>query len=803
MVRQIKQFLSIHRIGGQYILAAAILAMVPLMVLSLVVSSHVRETLLDNSERETSTGLAEVDRLMTSRIGEYKSDVRTIANYPPISGIYRAEQNGGIDPNDQSSSDQWRNRLTNLFVEYCEVHPAVLQLRYIDHRGYERLRVGKSDEHIAVMPEAALQDKSGRPYFQRTAELMSGQCYVSPIDLNVDHGRVQYDNPVLRISTPIWQGNVFQGIIIVNITAKQFIHELQQHFDQGRIIFASESGTYMSHPDPNKLWGDQLGTKNNLYKDWASLTLVQIRTHANKEGAAPLRLTSPSKQTELALSYISFGKHNEGWIVGLERDRADVLAASADMNRYILITTITVGLLAIFIGFVGSLFWVKPIKQLSKAADAIRKGDYTVRVPVRRQDELGELARSFNQMADELGQAIEKDRQRVLAEAANQAKSDFLANMSHEIRTPMNAILGFTTMLTEAEITEEDRADYVETIQRNGDHLLCLINDVLDLSKVEAGKMTVEATHTSIPESISRVGSLMRGSAQQKGLEIRIEIADDLPALILTDPVRLRQILLNLMGNAIKFTKEGTITLAVSKREATSADRVKLVFEVRDTGVGIPAEKLNHLFTPFSQADETTTRNFGGTGLGLSLSKKFAQMLGGDIEVESTPDIGSTFRLTIETDIATSPASPSLEGEPIMPMPDDDLHLAGRVLVAEDGPDNQRLIIHHLKKMGMAVELCENGKDAMDKAIEQHDAGMPFDVILMDMQMPVMDGYTATQKLRQKGYTSPIVALTAHAMQGDRQRCLAAGCDGYETKPIDRARLYTLIHSMIQKQQAA
>ena len=787
-------------------LAAAVLSMFPLLALSLIVSSHARNALLERSANETAMGLQELDRFIAQKVESYQVDAVTIANYPPLAGIDRAKQHGGIDPTDNSTLEQWQSRLSNLFLDYAAVRPAVQQVRHLDAEGNEWLRIDQTDGTLHVVPSAALQDKSDRDYFQRAAQLSPGQCYISPISLNYDHGQFQRDNPVLRISTPLWNEDRFLGVVVLNISAEAILAEVKQHFDHGRIILATESGTYMSHPDPDRRWGNQVGHKESLYKDWPNLTLSHLLASMDGHGGKPVSPTKADAQIQLTLSYVHFDEINEGWIIGLERDRADVIADSVEMNRYILITTGVVGLLAMLSAFVGSSFLARPLKQLAAAADTLRNGDYSARVASKRRDEIGEMAESFNRMAQEIGQAHEAQVQRAKAEAANRAKSAFLANMSHEIRTPMNAILGFADLLAEDSLSEKDRANYIQTIRRNGDHLLCLINDVLDLSKVEAGKMSIEMIRTSVPEMIERVASLMRPQAENRGLSVKVLPSEDLPQYINTDPVRLRQILLNLMGNAVKFTEQGSVSMSVTRHDSEKPGHCRLRFEIRDTGIGIPSDKIDRLFKPFSQADESTTRNFGGTGLGLTLAKNFAQLLDGDITVQSTPGIGSVFALNIEARVA-NPAeiakdNPDTSQAQALTIKQDN-RLAGRVLLAEDGPDNQRLIQFHLSKIGLNHTLCANGKDASDLALEQRDNGTPFDVILMDMQMPVMDGYTATRRLREAGYTGWIVALTAHAMNGDRERCINAGCDEYETKPINRATLHKLLERLLEQRRAA
>ena len=405
----------------------------------------------------------------------------------------------------------------------------------------------------------------------------------------------------------------------------------------------------------------------------------------------------------------------------------------------------------------------------------------------------------------------EQELQRVVeaAEAANRAKSEFLANMSHEIRTPMTAIIGFTEFLyTEGDLTSAppERIEAIETIRRNGLHLMDIINDILDMSKIEAGKIEIERIHCSPCETAEDVAATMKHRADVKGLVLRVEYDGSIPETIQTDPTRLRQILINLLANAVKFTEQGEVRLEVRYLPAGSGDESPepaIQFVIQDTGIGMSQHQLDSVFQPFSQADSSTTRKFGGTGLGLAISHRLASLLGGDIQVESTVGEGSTFSVTIGLGPANSAKlidpldqvaadqqdqslSAGLQAKPI--------DLDARVLLAEDGPDNQRLISHLLTKAGARVVVADNGQVAFDLAFAAVECCEPFDVILMDMQMPVVDGYEATVKLRAVGYQGPIIALTAHTMRGDREKCLKAGCDDYLSKPIDRSVFLQTIH---------
>ncbi len=422
--------------------------------------------------------------------------------------------------------------------------------------------------------------------------------------------------------------------------------------------------------------------------------------------------------------------------------------------------------------------------------------------------------RRLESINQDLERAIEQANQMaVAAESANYSKSEFLANMSHEIRTPMTAILGFAELLRGS---LENRSDIspeckqaVDTIHRNGEYLLQIINDILDLSKIEAGKLIIEHIPCNPYQIMQEVKSLIQVRADAKGLSLTLEVIGKLPRTITTDPTRLRQILINLIGNAIKFTETGGARLIAQFVESPS-EGPAIRFDVVDTGIGMSAEQVACLFTPFQQADASMTRRFGGTGLGLTISKRLAVMLGGDIAVESELGKGSAFHVTVATgplegvefiDYAEQVSAPLTPPETqATPEPS---RIEARILLVEDGPDNQRLISFLLRKAGAEVSLAENGAIAVEQVLSARDQGMAFDIILMDMQMPIMDGYQATRTLREKGYTGPIIALTAHAMEGDREKCLAAGCDDFATKPIDRKRLLATISRFLHAAVAA
>jgi signal transduction histidine kinase/DNA-binding NarL/FixJ family response regulator len=391
----------------------------------------------------------------------------------------------------------------------------------------------------------------------------------------------------------------------------------------------------------------------------------------------------------------------------------------------------------------------------------------------------------------------ELERAKSAAEAASVAKSAFLANMSHEVRTPLTSILGYVDLMLEPE-EGAVRPEFLQTIRRSGEHLLTLINDILDVSKIEAGRMSVESVECRLVDILADIDSLMQTRAAEKGIEFKIECVTSIPERAKTDPTRFRQILGNLTSNALKFTDEGSVRMVIACAPAAKWDAGpvnEITVDVIDTGIGISAEQQAQLFQPFMQADLSTTRRFGGTGLGLSISRRLARMMGGEITLTSEVGKGSCFRLIVP--MAALPGVAMIPGGDFHHVVDDEKRaleavrreLKLRVLLAEDGVENRDVITLHLRHAGCEVSHAEDGERAHAMAMQAWRAGEPYDVVLMDMQMPVMDGYTATAKLRNDGYNGVIVALTAHAMREDRERALRVGCDEYATKPVDMPKL--------------
>ncbi|NNE00937.1 MAG: response regulator [Pirellulaceae bacterium] len=411
------------------------------------------------------------------------------------------------------------------------------------------------------------------------------------------------------------------------------------------------------------------------------------------------------------------------------------------------------------------------------------------------------IVAAFKLSEDEIHQDLESARAQ--SETANRTKSDFLANMSHEIRTPMNAVIGLTELALETDLQNEQR-DLLSTVLESSESLLSIINEILDFSKIEAGKVTLESIPMVLEHEVAEIRKSLAVRARQKRLELCCEVDENVPEMVLGDPARLRQVLVNLAANAIKFTDVGRVLIRASCPSLVK-NQAKICFEISDTGPGIPDDRLDAIFVEFEQADTSTTRQFGGTGLGLAISSRLVGLMGGNIGVRSVLTEGSTFHFTIPLEV-TSPDEIGADNDVAVSVASNTNHVsvdstsALQILLAEDGLANQKVAVGLLEHWGHEVVLAANGRDA----IELWEAG-EYDLILMDVQMPELDGLDATRLIRKReaergaGDHIPIIALTAHALIGDRDRCLDAGMDGYVSKPIRRSELANEIEPLVGK----
>jgi signal transduction histidine kinase/CheY-like chemotaxis protein len=604
-------------------------------------------------------------------------------------------------------------------------------------------------------------------------------------------------HPVLLIVQPLSGGRLGVGVLMTT-----YLVSLQQAIafgDNGHAVITDAAGQVIGHP----------------FKDWiaASRDISGVSVvAAMKRGETGVGMFySPAFKGDMIAGY-SFVPET-GWGVMVPQPIVELQRRAGQINEMATIVALASFAGAAIISFLLAFYLTRPVRVVATTAEAVLAGNEEVAVPefsgwVPR--EIRRLRQAFNTMLDGLRRKAAETAQALRqAEASNQAKSQFLANMSHEIRTPLNGVVGMIELMRLTDLTVTQRR-YTEQATQSSQTLLRLVDDILDLSRIEAGRLELESIPFHLPSLMHDARMLVAEQAREKGLRLGVVVPDDMNVVLLGDPHRLLQVLTNLLGNAVKFTPEGDITARVSRIPADSTSWL-LRFEVTDTGIGVPASRIDAIFEPFTQADNSTTRRYGGTGLGLSIAREIVRMMGGEIGVDSTVGQGSTFWFTVALEpsaqipAALSPVSAQPPAARAVEAPTPTTTAAGfketlarhgresiRVLLVEDNPANMRVTRALVETLGCEVVGARNGLEA----VAAYRASR-FDVVLMDCQMPEMDGYEAARAIRQietiAGKTTPIIALTAHAMAGSRQASLDAGMNDQLTKPLTMAALTDML----------